>query len=260
MKLFDSHSHIDDLCYKKDFNEMLARAREYSVHGIMIVGTNEKSSIRAVRLAENHKNFITSVGVHPHDTEKCSDKVIKALKTLARENSCVRAWGETGLDFNRMHSPKDIQEKWFEEQMYAAYSLDLPMIFHERDSGGRFLEMLKSAGLNKRKGVVHCFSGTREEMFQYLDLGYYIGITGILTIMQRGAVLRELCLLIPDNRILIETDAPYLTPAPIKNKVRRNEPGFVKFVLQRLAEIKNQDMEELGAVIWQNTIDLYGEI
>ncbi|MCK5313334.1 MAG: TatD family hydrolase [Desulfobacteraceae bacterium] len=260
MKLFDSHSHIDDVCFEKDFDQMLKRAREFSVHGIMIVGINERTSKKAIELAKNHKNLVTSVGVHPHDADTCSDNVIETLETLASTHSCVRAWGETGLDFNRMHSPKDVQEKWFERQIYAGANLNLPMIFHERDSEGRFLEILESADIQSRKGVVHCFSGSKEEMFKYLDLGYYIGITGILTIKKRGQALRELSLLIPEDRILIETDAPYLTPAPQKNKIRRNEPGFVNSVMLKLAEIKNTDVETLSETIWQNTENLYGTL
>ncbi len=260
MKLFDSHSHIDDSCFDKDFEEMITRARNASVHGIMIVGINKKTSIKAIELAQNQKILITSVGLHPHYAETGSDKLIKTLETLALNNPCVRAWGETGLDFNRMHSPKKAQEKWFEKQIYAASNLNLPIIFHERDSNGRFLEILESADLKDRKGVIHCFSGSKKEMFKYLDLGYYIGITGILTIKKRGEDLRKLCLLIPENRILIETDAPYLTPAPQKNKVRRNEPGFVKSVMEKLARLKNQNVEKLSETIWQNTENLYGTI
>ncbi|MCK5096985.1 MAG: TatD family hydrolase, partial [Desulfobacteraceae bacterium] len=134
MKLFDSHSHIDDICFEKDFDQMIKRAYEHSVYGIMVVGINDKTSKKAIELAKTHKNLITSVGVHPHDASTCSDDVITTLETLALNHPCVRAWGETGLDFNRMHSPADVQEKWFETQIYAASKLNLPMIFHERDS------------------------------------------------------------------------------------------------------------------------------
>ncbi|MCD4676930.1 MAG: TatD family hydrolase, partial [Desulfobacula sp.] len=131
------------------------------------------------------------------------------------------------------------------------------LIFHERDSKGRFYDILKSCGPKSRKGVVHCFSGTREELFKYLDLGYYIGITGILTIKKRGEYLRSIAPLIPEDRILIETDAPYLTPAPQKNKIRRNEPLFVKSVLLKLAEIRGADPEILSQTIFDNTRTLY---
>ncbi len=260
MKLFDSHSHIDDICFEKDFDKMIERSYKASINGIMVVGINEKTSRKAIALAKKYRQIIASVGLHPHYARTGSDSLIKTFETLAKNNPCVRAWGETGLDFNRMHSPRNLQEKWFERQIYAGANLDLPIIFHERDSDGRFLEMLKSADIKERKGVVHCFSGTKREMFEYLDMGYYIGITGILTIKKRGETLRELACLIPENKIVIETDAPYLTPAPQKNRVRRNEPGFVKSVMEKLAEIKNMDVEKLSETIWQNTINLYGNL
>ncbi|MCP4024339.1 MAG: TatD family hydrolase, partial [Desulfobacteraceae bacterium] len=184
--------------------------------------------------------------------------LMQKLKSLAQEHNCVKAWGETGLDFNRMFSPPKDQEKWFSAQLEMAGELDLPLIFHERESKGRFYEILKADGPKSCRGVVHCFSGTKEEMFKYLDLGYHIGITGILTHQKRGEYLRQIVPLIPDDRLLIETDAPYLTPAPEKNKTRRNEPAFVKSVLLRLAKIKDQDAESLSHIIFENTKSLYG--
>jgi TatD DNase family protein len=180
------------------------------------------------------------------------------LIDLARENTCVRAWGETGLDFNRMFSSRKDQEACFAAQLGIAGDLDLPLIFHERDSQGRFYEMVKADGPHSRRGVVHCFSGTKQELFNYLDLGYYIGITGILTIKQRGKYLRSLAPLIPEDRLLIETDAPYLTPAPQKNKHRRNEPAFVKSVLLKLAEVRQADPDALSRTLFENTKRLYG--
>ncbi|MBF0467778.1 MAG: TatD family hydrolase [Desulfamplus sp.] len=210
---------------------------------------------------ENHtqqQHVFISVGMHPHDAQYCSDDIIDDYKLLARQNpSVVKAWGETGLDFNRMHSPRDLQEKWFVRQLEAADELSLPVIFHERDSDGKFLQILESMNHRERKGVVHCFSGTKQEMFGYLDLGYYIGITGILTVQQRGMLLRELALLIPEERIVIETDAPYLTPVPMKNKTRRNEPAFVEHVLHKLAQIRGVKVETLAEVLWNNTCSLY---
>ncbi|MBF0203967.1 MAG: TatD family hydrolase [Desulfamplus sp.] len=261
MRLFDSHAHIDDKIYDDDFNEMLQRAFDAGVEAIMVAGVTPQTVVNALQLVEQkhaHQNLFISVGMHPHDAQYCSDEIIDHYKSLALKNpSVVRAWGETGLDFNRMHSPSDIQEKWFVRQIEAADELNLPMIFHERDSDGRLLEILESMNHRERKGVVHCFSGTRQEMFRYLDLGYYIGITGILTIQQRGEMLRELAVLIPEDRIVIETDAPYLTPVPMKNKTRRNEPAFVRHVLNKLAEIRDLSVEVLADSLWNNTCFLY---
>ncbi len=257
MILFDSHCHLDDKSYDIDLNDVIERARDENVQGFMIVGVNVNTSLKAIKIAGTHKNIITSVGIHPHDAQKCSKDDIDTLIRLAKENPCVKAWGETGLDFNRMFSPARDQENCFMTQLEMAGMLDLPLIFHERDSKGRFYDILKSHGPDSRKGVVHCFSGTKKELFKYLDLGYYIGITGILTLKKRGEVLRSMISHIPEDRILIETDAPYLTPAPQKNKTRRNEPGFVKSVLQRLAQIRNIDPQILSQAIFNNTRTLY---
>jgi len=197
------------------------------------------------------------VGVHPHDAEQCSQATLSHLRTLA-ESPSVRAWGEMGLDFNRMYSPPNDQEKWLHSQIEIARELQLPMIFHERDSNGRFLEILKSYSEAGLKGVVHCFSGNDTELDQYLSLGLHIGITGIVTLETRGRRLRRLASRIPANRLLVETDAPYLTPAPQKNKTRRNEPAFVRFVLLKLAEVRQEDPEMLADTIWDNTCRLYG--
>ncbi|MBW2410537.1 MAG: TatD family hydrolase, partial [Deltaproteobacteria bacterium] len=197
-----------------------------------------------------------SVGVHPHDARRCGSATLDVLIKLAG-NEKVKAWGEIGLDFNRMYSPREDQERWFIKQLEAADEISLPTIFHERDSQGRFLEILNAKSSKARKGVVHCFSGNHSELEQYLDLGLYIGVTGIVTMKPRGAQLRSMIPSIPVDRLVIETDAPYLTPAPEKNSTRRNEPAFVKSVLLKLAEIRQQEPTELADIIWQNTCRLY---
>jgi len=257
MRLFDSHCHLDDRSYRRDLDEVIQRMKSWGCEAAMIAGVNAASSEKAVHLADRYDGIYASVGVHPHDAKSCSEETILKLAKLSRHPK-VKAWGEIGLDFNRMYSPKPDQEHGFARQLDIADSLDLPVILHERDSEGRLLELLKSNWHPGRTGVVHCFSGTRKELFQYLDLGICIGITGILTIHKRGRHLRELVPHIPIDRILIETDAPYLTPAPEKNHHRRNEPAFVKSVLFRLAEELNEDQERLSEQIWENTCRLYG--
>ena len=256
MKLFDSHCHLDDTSYNKDIENVIKSAEDNGVVRMMIAGTNKKSSRKAVSLAEIYSGIFASVGVHPHDASNCSDSVLETLRNLAKSPK-VKAWGETGLDFNRMYSPKKDQEKWFVRQLEIADELNLPVIFHERDSGGCLLDILKENPGNDRKGVVHCFSGNKNELLKYLDLGFCIGITGILTIQSRGAELRALVPHIPADRLLIETDAPYLTPTPEKNKTRRNEPAFVKSVLMKLAEVKKEDPVSLANQVWENTCKLF---
>lgn len=257
MKLFDSHCHLDDKSYNRDLTEVIERAQRAGVIKMMTIGVNKKTSGKAVELAESSQGIYASVGVHPHDVKNCRDSVIEELARLA-DNPKVRAWGEIGLDFNRMYSPREDQEKWFHKQLEIAGELQLPIIFHERDSAGRFFQILKNHAANNLQGVVHCFSGNQNELEHYLNLGLHIGITGILTIKGRGNRLRELVPLIPADRLLVETDAPYLVPAPEKNYCRRNEPAFVKSVMLKLAEVRKEDPDQLAEIIWHNTCRLYG--
>ena len=256
MKLFDSHCHLDDKAYRKDIDQVIDRARLAGISRMMTVGVNKKTATRAVSLAEANPDLYASVGFHPHDAKQCNSAALDFMIELA-ESSKVRAWGEIGLDYNRMYSPREDQERWFVRQLEIAAELGLPMIFHERDSSGRFLEILKPNFKNENAGVIHCFSGTAQELEQYLSMGLYIGITGILTLRGRGANLREMVPQIPANRMVVETDAPYLTPAPEKYHTRRNEPAFVKSVLLKLAEVRNEDPEQLAQIIWDNTNRLY---
>lgn len=256
MKLFDSHCHLDDSAFESDLEAVINRADNTGVEKLMTVGINMPSASKAVAIAETRPGIYASVGVHPHDVKDCNELTLDFLRNLAK-NPNVHAWGEIGLDYNRMFSPRKDQEKWLVRQLEVADELNLPLIFHERDSKGRFLEILKTHHDKGRKAVVHCFSGNKAELEQYIEIGFYIGITGILTLKSRGAELRELAPLIPVEQLLVETDAPYLTPAPEKNRFRRNEPAFVKSVLLKLAEVIKEDPEYLATVIWGNTCRLF---
>lgn len=257
MRLFDSHCHIDDESYAPDLDKVLERAGEAGVLKMLAVGITLKSSRRAVAIASENKGVYATVGVHPHDAKSCTDQTLGELRKLA-ENPVVRAWGETGLDFNRMFSPQKVQERRFTEQVRIAGELGLPLVFHERDSGGRFLELLRAERPDGLSGVVHCFSGNRDELFAYLDLGLHIGITGILTHKARGGELRKLAVEIPEDRMLIETDAPYLTPSPERNRNRRNEPAFVASVFRTLVTVRKADPAALSETLWENTCRLFG--
>jgi TatD DNase family protein len=257
MQLFDSHCHLDDRAYDNDIQDVVQRMNAAGVAAAMVIGTTLPRSIKAVSVAESFPGLYASVGIHPHDAKSCDEATLNTLINLA-QNPRVHAWGEIGLDFNRMFSPRETQEKWLIRQLEIADELNFPVIFHERDSDGRLIEILKAHFKNEKSGVIHCFSGNKTELKQYLDLGLYIGITGIVTIKKRGAELRKLVPLIPADRILIETDAPYLTPAPENNHTRRNEPAFVRSVLLKLAMVRQEDPEDLAAKIWDNTCRLYG--
>ena len=256
MKIFDSHCHLDDKAYRKDIARVIERAHQNGVIRMMTVGVNKKTAARAVSLAEASPDLYASVGFHPHDAKQCNSAALDFMIKLA-EGPKVRAWGEIGLDYNRMYSPRKDQERWFIRQLEIAGELGLPMIFHERDSNGRFLDILKTHIYKEQIGVIHCFSGNPAELQHYLGLGLYVGITGILTLKGRGARLRQMVTQIPSDRLVVETDAPYLTPAPEKNHTRRNEPAFVKSVLLKLAEVRREDPDQLAQIIWENTCRLY---
>ncbi len=257
MKLFDSHCHLDDTVFDKDMEAVFQRASEADVSSVMIAGIDPARSEKAVRLAESRPGVYASVGIHPHDAGRCADENLERLNELAA-SSKVKAWGEIGLDFNRMFSPRDAQEKCFIAQLDMARRAGLPVIFHERDSAGRFYDILEEYFQGREaRGVVHCFSGDSAALKRCLDLGLHIGITGILTHKKRGALLREQARDIPGDRLLIETDAPYLTPAPQKNRTRRNEPAFVRSVFLKLAEVRGDNPERLSEVLWKNTRELF---
>jgi TatD DNase family protein len=256
MDLFDSHCHLDDRAYAPDLENVLARARAAGVTRMMTIGVTLQTSRTAVQLAQAHAGIHASVGVHPHDATSCSETVLEELAGLAKHPE-VRAWGEIGLDFNRMHSPGGIQEKWFMRQLEIAADLKLPLIFHERDSGGRLIELLQNRPPPPGSAVVHCFSGNRIELDRYLDMGFFIGITGIITLKKRGETLRRLVPRIPSGQLVVETDAPYLTPEPERKTLRRNEPACVRSVLLKLAEVRREDPKELARIVFENTCRLY---
>ena len=257
MPIFESHCHLDDDAFRNDLEAVLQRARTTDVQALMVVGTDAASSRRAVEIADRYPHVLAAVGLHPHEASDCGEDILDDLRTLARHPK-VRAWGEIGLDFNRMRSPRPVQEEAFIHQLEIARALGLPMIFHERDSQGRFLQIIRNRWGSHDRGVVHCFSGSEAELEAYLDLGLHIGITGILTHKERGAPLRRMAPRIPDQRLLLETDAPYLTPSPERNKYRRNEPAFLRSVLLKLAQVRRQEPAELAAALWSNTCTLFG--
>ena len=256
MNIFDSHCHLDDRSFAPDLEEVLHRAALAEVYRMLVVGINRHTSDRAVTLANRHPRLYASVGIHPHDANACTQASLAHLTALASDPKVV-AWGEIGLDFNRMYSPRKDQERWLIRQLETAETLDLPLIFHERDSQGRLLEILEATASNRRPAVIHCFSGTESELDRYLQMGFYIGITGIVTVSKRGKALRQMIPSIPANRLLIETDAPYLTPTPQRNTFRRNEPAFVREVLLKVADVRKEDPEALAEQIWNNTCTLF---
>jgi TatD DNase family protein len=222
--------------FQKDREEVIQRAFAAGVRTMIITGTSLASSEAALRIARErpHQLFATA-GVHPHDSRNCTEQTISELRRLAADKRVV-AIGECGLDFNRDFSPRPQQEKWFEAQIALAEELQMPLFLHERDAQQRFFEILKRTRKNV-PAVIHCFTGNREELKACLDMGLHIGITGWICDERRGVHLRELVQAIPLDRLMIETDAPFLLPRSMsaKPKEGRNEPAFLPYVLQTVA-------------------------
>jgi TatD DNase family protein len=239
----------------EDVDHVIARARQAGVARIIVTGSTVEESRRAIALAESHPGLFATAGVHPHHARDCGPETIPALRELAPR---VVAIGECGLDFNRNYSPHPDQEKWFVAQAELALELGKPLFLHSRDAHPRFAEILKAHKV--RKAVAHCFTGTGEELKAYLDLDLYIGITGWICDERRGRHLLELVRDIPRERLLLETDSPYLTPRDLhpQPKARRNEPAFLPHILKTVAKALRRPHEEIAAETTRNAAALFG--
>lgn len=246
-EMIDSHAHLDDPRFDPDRAEVLARARSAGVKAVICVGSDFASSRRAVTLAEEEPGLYAAVGVHPHEAAGVVPRMWDGLRLLAGTNRVV-AWGEIGLDFHYNFSPPDVQDAVFRKQLELALECSLPVIVHDREAHKETMAILNEfPGLN---GVVlHCFSGGMEMAEECLARGYYLGIGGTLTYPKNG-LLREIIRTAPLDRLLLETDCPYLAPQPWRGK--RNEPAYLTAVVETIAEIKGTVPEEVAAATSAN--------
>jgi TatD DNase family protein len=256
MQLVDIGANLTHASFRDDLDAVVARAREHGVAAMIVTGTTVEESRRAAEIAEAHGLYATA-GVHPHHARECNEGTIRALREAARHPKVV-AIGECGLDFNRNYSPHPSQERWFVAQLELAAELGKPLFLHSRDAHPRFAEILRN--LRVGKAVAHCFTGESAELRAYLDLGLYIGITGWICDERRGRHLVELVKEIPQDRLLLETDAPYLTPRDLRPqpKARRNEPAFLPHILRAVARARGEAPEALAAATTRNAKTLFG--
>ncbi|MDQ2075991.1 TatD family hydrolase [Marinimicrobium sp. ABcell2] len=246
--LIDIGANLTNRRFATDLDEVMARAREAGVAHIVITGTSENASRDALQLAQQHPGFMSATaGVHPHDARHWHSESADRLAELLSEPEVV-AVGECGLDFNRDFSPRDQQLTCFEAQLQLAVELQKPVFLHQRDAHAAFLALLKKYRSQLKGAVVHCFTGATNELREYLELDCHIGITGWLCDPKRGADLRVQVRDIPVDRLMIETDAPYLTPKNLtqKPKNNRNEPALLPVVLEALAECRGESVEVLA--------------
>jgi TatD DNase family protein len=248
----DSHAHIDGPEFDADREEMIERARAAGVATILNVGTGDPRAgvfERAVHVGKNYESVYTAIGTHPHDARFYDDKAEEKIKTLVQEEH-VLAWGEIGLDFHYDNSPRDVQVEVFKRQLRAARECDLPVVIHTREAESETIEILKNDYEGaERRGVFHCFSGSMELAQRAIELGFMISFSGIVT-FKKADELREVSKQVPLDRLLIETDCPYLTPIPYRGK--RNEPAYVVEVARCLAGIHGVGLEEIGRLTSEN--------
>lgn len=252
--LADAHAHLDEPELAPHQELVLARAREAGLGLIINVGVSLENSRRVVKTAESYPEVYATVGVHPHGVSALGPRDLEALTTLARHPKVV-AVGEIGLDFYRRHSPEELQRHWFREQLAWAHSLGKVIVVHTREATSDTLEILQENRRYLNGGVMHCFLGSFKEARAFLDLGFYLSFSGILTFPQ-AEPLRQMVRRLPLDRLLVETDCPYLAPQPWRG--RRNEPAYVRATLKTLAQLHGLSFEETSRLTWQNTVKAFG--
>ncbi|HKP45037.1 MAG TPA: TatD family hydrolase [Pyrinomonadaceae bacterium] len=254
----DSHAHIDGPEFDGDRDEVLQRAHDAGVRTILTVGTGDPHSAafeRAVALAAGNERVYAAVGVHPHDARLYDDEAEQKITDLIINNQRVVAWGEIGLDFHYDNSPRNVQVDVFRRQLRAALNLNVPVIIHTREAESETIEALRLESQGKQlPGVMHCFSGTRWLADQAIALGMFISFSGIVT-FKKADELRNVARDIPSERLLIETDCPFLAPVPYRGK--RNEPAFVTHVARCLGELHGLTADQIGQITSENFSRLF---
>ncbi len=252
--LIDSHAHLDDRRFDDDREMLIANFKNNNVELVINIGADLKTSVASVELADKYESIYAAVGVHPHSAKEVNTLVMENLRELTK-NKKVVAIGEIGLDFHYDNSPRDVQRKWFIEQLKLAKELDLPVIIHTREASQETFDILKNNQDGTVRGVLHAFSGSPEMALEYIKMGFLISIGGPVT-FKNARVVREVAEAVPLDKLLIETDCPYLTPEPYRGK--RNEPVYVKYVAEKIAEVKGISYDKLVKASNENAKKLFG--
>lgn len=252
--LFDTHCHLDDSRFDEDRQSILDDMQAQGTTPCVLVGAELPSSYACQTLAQARPWLYFSAAVHPHDAKDYSDATHAALLSMMDDPKCV-AWGEIGLDFYYDNSPRTVQRAVLERQLDAAISIGKPVIFHVRDAHGEITDLLRARRATLPRGVMHCYSGSAEQAKVYLDMGLYISLAGPVT-FKKAPKLWEVAQSVPEDRLLIETDSPYLSPEPLRG--RRNDPRNVRYIAQRIAELRGVSYEHIARVTRENGMRFFG--
>ena len=251
---FDSHCHVDEEAFEEDREEVLSRMKANGVTRCAVIGSDMETSRRAAAFAAAHSGVVAAGGFHPHEASRFRESDLDELREMYQKGR-IRAIGEIGLDFYYDHSPRDVQREVCIRQMELAWELKAPVAYHIRDAHQEMLEIMKGMKTRLTGGIIHCFSGSAEIAKEYLKLGYYISFAGPLT-FKKAPRLQEAVKLVPKDRLLIETDSPYMAPEPVRG--RRNEPANVRYVGLKMAELRGEKPEEVAAFTTENAMQVYG--
>ena len=248
---FDSHAHYDNPQYDEDREVLLNSLPDNGVTGVINVGFDVASSKKAIALAEAYPHIYAAVGIHPHDVKDINNEDLLVLKELSKHPKVV-AIGEIGLDFHYDHSPRDVQRHWFAKQLELAKLLDMPVAIQSREASKEVFDTITESGITK--GVLHCYSGHLPMALEYVNMGFYISLSGTVT-YKNASKTREVAEGIPINRLLIETDAPYLSPVPHRGK--RNDSTNLPHIVDAIAEAKGLSHQEVAKATYENTRRLF---
>ncbi len=272
MQIFDTHAHYDDKAFDEDRDELLDGAllkelnleyetaddkleeKKYKVSNVVNIGCSIRSSITSSEMSKKYDYMYSVVGVIPHHVDGMTEEDIDTLRNLAKENNKVVAIGEIGLDYYYDEPARDLQKVWFVRQMELARELGLPIVIHSREAAQDTVELMKAANASEIGGVVHCYSYSEETSREFLKMGFFFGIGGVIT-FKNSKKLRRAVASIPLESIVLETDSPYLTPSP--NRGKRNDSRYLPYVIHEIAKIKNISPEEVAETVYQNAFKLY---
>ncbi len=250
--IFETHVHFDDKRFNDDRDEVIKESFAKGITKIVNIGADMKSSENSVRLANKYDFVYAAVGVHPHDVKNMKNEDLLKLKEYVK-NEKVVAIGEIGLDYYYEYSDKETQRKWFIEQLKLAKELDMPVVIHARDADNECYEIITK--YRPKSAVIHCFSGSKELAMKYVDMGYYIGVGGVVT-FKNAKKLIEVVKAVPLEKILLETDAPYLTPEPHRGD--RNSSIYLEYVAKKIANLKEISVEKVENTTFESAMSFYG--